>query len=186
MKSLPFRVAAASFAVLVMFAAGAVTAFAASPEDWAASYCKTGPKVSDALNSTTTSEMALVDALRTPGADVAAAVSTYDTELAKVARLAKKAAKTLKKTGAPDIKNGAKVNAAAIKAYKTVAKEIALGRAALREIDPANPTAASDPLFALGDALGNSVSAINSFSLDTLSPAVEKNQDLAAAVISAC
>jgi hypothetical protein len=185
------RSVAVGLALLLALVGTASSALAASADDWAKTYCKTGPNVTDALNDSIDTESALTEALRdeitAPGsADIEGAVDGYDADLKKVAKLAKKTAKGLKKTGAPDIKNGKKVQSAGVKAYETAAREIAAAREALTGIDPADPAAATDPLFDLADALGNASSAINDFSFDSLSPAVEKNTDLAKAIASFC
>ena len=185
MNQIARRATAAMLPFLLVFGAFATSAAASSPEDWAKAYCKAGPKVTDALNASAEIERELVDVIRA-NTDATEVIDRYDTQLAKVAKLAKKAAKALKKAGAPDVKNGAKLNSAGIKAYKTVSTEIATARAALADIDPTNPAASGDPLLALGGALGDAASALNDFSFDALSPALEKSKDLTLAVSDAC
>jgi hypothetical protein len=173
--------------VVAVFAT-APAALAASAEDWGNAFCKTGPKVTDALNDSITTESALTEALtssmQTSGADVSAEIDAYDAALAKAQKLSKKTAKSLKSEGAPDIKNGAKLQSAAVKAYKTAASEIGAARAALADIDASDPTTAGDPLLDLAEALGNASSTLNDFNFDVLIPAIEKNTDLARAITS--
>jgi hypothetical protein len=183
-----FRRTAVVIAALVAVVGAAPAALAASAEDWGNTYCKSGPKVVEALNDSVDAETALTEALTaaasSPGADLSTEIDDYDAALAKAQKAAKKAAKSLKREGAPDIKNGAKVQSAAVKAYRTGAAEIGKARAALADIDASDPTSAVDPLFALAEALGNASSAINDFTFDVLSPAADKNPDLARAAVS--
>jgi hypothetical protein len=179
-----FGVTAAVIALITVGVAPAASA--ANADDWAKSYCKAqeGYKtaVSDADDAATT---AASDVGSGDPAAIEGIVTTLETGLTDSQKAARKTVKALKKAGAPDVKNGANVQKAAVTAYTKAQKALGEGLTVLASVNPADPSTISELVTAAG-AFSDAASATNDFALDVLRDAVRADDDFGQAVAKHC
>ena len=162
----------------------ALPAGASSASEWSKAYCKAQDKFTNAMETANDETTAAARELST-ATDLTAIVGTLETGITKVKKSADGVVKAMKKVGTPDIKNGANVQKAGVKAFSDASDSLATGLTALEDVDVADRTDTGPVLDAAG-SLSDAANATSDFLLDTLYNATKKDRAFAAAFAKAC
>jgi hypothetical protein len=159
----------------------ALPAAASSGAEWAKAYCT-------ALEKYTTGYDDAGDAARAFGdgeTDRVAYAALLEGALTDIESAAGGVVKALKKVGAPDVANGAKVQKEAVAAFKQASQRAKAGVAALKTANVSDVTD-NDWVFAASGSLSDAAEAPTDFQLNTLLTAVRKDKKFAAAYAKSC
>jgi hypothetical protein len=170
--------------VVALVGALATTAAASSAADWGKTYCKNQNKFRTAL-TTADDEVTTAAHEFATTRDAAPLVTVLDQELTNTKKAASNVVSSLKKVGAADVKNGAKLNKAAIKAYTTVGTQLAAGQDELAKVVPTD-TATFSSLTEATRAISNAAGTFNDFLLGPFYDTVKNNKGLALAIGKSC